>query len=160
MVKIVASLARDFNATERDFTSLIPNSNLPIICDDRTIIYQIWRDLDITLVAITPAINGETWLQFCARVRQNESAAYRSWQTEQWRKMSDGRFNASRPRFDTTRREYSGRQDNTGFMRPQTTGNRINNISTKGERTTYGKSLTPPHSFVDLLVGTSNSVRS
>jgi hypothetical protein len=101
--------------------------------DDRTIIYQTWRGLDIMLVAITPVIDGETWLQFCARVRQNESAAYRSWQSEQWRKKSDSRFNASRPRFDTTRREYSGRQDNTGFMRPQTTGNRINKSPSKAK---------------------------
>ena len=49
------------------------------ITDTVLVIYHTWNNLDVALLAITPIIRGETWQSFCGRVRQNESAAHRSW---------------------------------------------------------------------------------
>jgi hypothetical protein len=59
------------------------------VTDDATVIYQTWQGLDVIIAGITPILNGESWLSFCTRVRQNESAAFRSWKATRYERRRD-----------------------------------------------------------------------
>jgi hypothetical protein len=59
------------------------------VTDDATVIYQTWQGLDVIIAGITPILNGESWLSFYTRVRQNKSAAFRSWKATRYKRRRD-----------------------------------------------------------------------
>jgi hypothetical protein len=102
------------------------------VTDDATVIYQTWQGLDVIIAGITPILNGESWLSFCTRVRQNESAAFRSWKATRYERRRDP------PSYGNRRGETNTYSNRAGpGVRSQST------ISGRVEKVTSPKKASP-----------------